>query len=354
MPKTCLTCKAVGSKDVPTLTCGACRSAVYCSEVCQKEDWKEGEHKKICKYLNVGEGAMQVRRPIHMEKLAKLDEICESIERSLDEDQKRFFKLFTESTFEGRQAAAREMKKVVRRETEHNQKALLFNSFCLFARTDSEKLRWRNSPLRVFLKFVDPNVLSGHEHDEKRITLLHDLAYLADPTRSDYSTQENQLTMGRQLIRHGADVNAPAFPNGETPLHTACHSSVTTNLDFIQLLLKEDADPNAQDQLGRTPLMYTTPFAPGAAKFMLEWSNTDVNIIDRSGISFLAVVREDVEHFSNQVALPDNPDRVKDQFVLQQWRDIEDMLVERGGGYRDHGFGVGHCCEPSIYKVVFQ
>jgi hypothetical protein len=35
-----------------------------------------------------------------------------------------------------------------------------------------------------------------------------------------------------------------------------------TNLDFIQLLFEIGADPNAQDHLGRTPLMYTIQFAP--------------------------------------------------------------------------------------------
>jgi hypothetical protein len=54
MPRTCLNCKAAASKDVPILCCGACRSAVYCSRVSQKEHWKE--HKNICKFLNVGEG----------------------------------------------------------------------------------------------------------------------------------------------------------------------------------------------------------------------------------------------------------------------------------------------------------
>jgi hypothetical protein len=56
-----------------------------------------------------------------------------------------------------------------------------------------------------------------------------------------------------------------------------------------------------------------------------------VNIIDRSGFSFLAKVRGAVEYLSDQVALPDNPDRVKDQFMLQQWREIEEMLVGRVG-----------------------
>jgi hypothetical protein len=83
MPKTCLNCKAVALKDVPILSCGACRSAVYCSTVCQKEQWKE--HKKICKSLNVGEGAMQVRYSPHMMVTAKQEEIYDQVEHSLDE-----------------------------------------------------------------------------------------------------------------------------------------------------------------------------------------------------------------------------------------------------------------------------
>jgi hypothetical protein len=85
-----------------------------------------------------------------------------------------------------------------------------------------------------------------------------------------------------------------------------------------------------QIQMSSTPL-----FAPGAATFLLEWPTTVVNITDRSGASFLAVVREAVAYvsntFSDHVALPGNPDWVKDKFFLQQWREIEEMLVERGG-----------------------
>jgi hypothetical protein len=71
------------------------------------------------------------------------------------------------------------------------------------------------------------------------------------------------------------------------------------------------------------------PDAPGAAKFLLKLPTTDANIY-RSGSSFLVRVRSTVTVFSDEVALPDNPDQVQHQFVLQQWRDIEGMLVERG------------------------
>jgi hypothetical protein len=308
---------------------------VYCSKVCQKKDWKE--HKKICKLLNVGEGAMQVRHPEHDAGVATINGAFKEIERSLGEDEMRFFKLFKESTFEGSKAAARKMKKIAARETKHNQRALLWQSLCVLIQTNSEMLLWPNSPLLVLLQFVDPNGLGGRKHHDAlllqagkiRFTTLHTLAGMADPTSINYSTQENQLTLGRQLIEHGAYVNATAYPTGDTPLHFACSSEVSTNLDFIQLLLEKGADPNAQNDLGRTPLMKTINMAPGAAKFLLEWPTTNVNITAKAGASFLGLVRGAVMFFSDKVALLDNLDRAGDQFVLQQWCEIEKMLVER-------------------------
>jgi hypothetical protein len=76
--------------------------------------------------------------------------------------------------------------------------------------------------------------------------------------------------------------------------------------------------------------MCTTKLASGAAKFLLNWPTTDVNITTRSGASFLARVRNAVKHFSNSGARPANPDQVQHHFLLQQWREIEEMLVERG------------------------
>jgi hypothetical protein len=186
-----------------------------------------------------------------MENAAGLEDAFKESERRLDDNMKRFFKLFKESTLEGSQAAAREMTTIADRQTKHNQKFLLSHSLYLLIHADSEKLLWPNSPLLVLLQFVDPNMLAGPDHEtlqegeETRISMLHQLAIVADPTSIDYSTQENQLTLERQLIARGANVNAVTFPNSDTPLHSACDSDVTTNLDFIQLLLENGADPNA-------------------------------------------------------------------------------------------------------------
>jgi hypothetical protein len=195
----------------------------------------------------------------------------------------------------------------------------------------SEMLSWPNSPLLVLLQFVDPNVLTGEEdepleEDEARETLLIHLADLA--ATSDYSTHVNQLILAKQLVEHGANVNAVSIPQGETPLHKACFSGIVTNLDLIEFLLEAGADPNAHDQDGLSPLIYTTPAAPGAAKFLMNWPTTDVNINTQSRESFMDWVRIDVKDFSDKVALPDNSDQIQDQFVLRQWREIEEMLVE--------------------------
>jgi hypothetical protein len=52
------------------------------------------------------------------------------------------------------------------------------------------------------------------QEGEARVTLLHYLTELADP--SDYSTHENQL------IEHFANVNTVSIPQGSTTLHYAC------------------------------------------------------------------------------------------------------------------------------------
>jgi hypothetical protein len=295
------------------------------------KDWKR--HKKICKLLNVGHGDMQVRTPMHTIRSIHMKELFERQESCLDEEDKRFFKLFEESTFEGSRAAAGKMTEIVKRQHKVNHMFLLFHSFYILARSKSEMLSWPNSPLRVLLQFVDPNVMSGDEdatlqEDHTRETPLHRLADLTDP--SDYLTHKNQLILAKQLIEHGANVNALSIPQGRTPLHNACYAAVVTNLDFVELLLEEGADPNVQDYIGLTPLMLTATCAPGAAKFLLKWPTTDANITERSGVSFLTLVRMDVKDFSYQIAFPFNPEQVQHKFLLQQWIEIEEMLAERG------------------------
>jgi ankyrin repeat protein len=176
------------------------------------------------------------------------------------------------------------------------------------------------------LQFVDPNVLNGNEM--MSVDPLHHLADLADPF--DISTRENHIILAKQLIEHGANVNAVAIPNGKPPLHNACHWVNVTNLDLVQFLLEAGADPNSQDHQGLTPLMHSLTNAPGAAKCLLNWPTMDADSTAQSGESFLVWVVRTVEYFSDKVVECDNPDRVQDQLLLRQWREIEEMLVERG------------------------
>jgi hypothetical protein len=326
MPKSCIVCSAVASPDILIQYCDACQSAMYCSRACQRIDWKT-QHKQICKLLNVGHGDMQLRADEHMRRSIELKEIFEASKRSLDEDGKRFYKLFEESTFEGSRAAALEMRKIAKRHTKHSQTFMLIHSLHILFRSSSEKLSWpKNSPLLVLLQFVDPNVLFRDE--ETRVSLLNRLADLADP--SDISTHDNQIILAKQLIEHGANVNAVTISQGESPLHNACHWANVTNLDFIELLLDAGANPNVQDHMGITPLMYTLSYSTGAAKFLLSWPTTDANITTRSGESFMAGVRSLITEMYDKVTHPDNPDAVQDEFLLRQWIEIEEMLVERG------------------------
>jgi hypothetical protein len=272
---------------------------------------------------------MQMRDDDRMSLAIKLK--FERGAQRLGEDGKRFFKLFEESTHEGSRAAALEMREIARRQIKHNQRFMLFHSLRFLAHSDSEMLLWPNSPLLALLQFVDPNVLSGNEdaplqEGETRQTPLHHVSNLADPF--DYSTHGNQLILAKQLIEHGANVHAVSNPRGETPLHSACYGGVVTNLDFVELLLEAGADPNSQDHQGLTPLMRTMKLAPGAAKFLLNWSTTDVNITTQSGESFLVRLQTHITTFSNLIArCPGST--VEDKFMLQQWRDVEEMLVER-------------------------
>jgi hypothetical protein len=327
MAKCCIVCRAVASLDIMLQYCAACQSALYCSRACQRIDWKQHQHKKICKLVNVGHGDRQVRTDYHTSFSLQLKVKFEEDKQLLTDGVRRFFTLFEESTFEGSLATAQSMTKFAKRQTKLVKKDMLYRSVHFLVRSsNSEMLSWPNSPLLVLLPFVDPSVLVGDEGTG--FTLLYHLADLADPF--DYSTHVNQLILARQLVEHGANVNGVSNPQGRTPLHKACVSINVTNLDFVEHLLEVGADPNAQDHLLQTPLIYTLPDAPGAAKFLLNWPTTDANVTSRSGASFLAGVRSVITDYSAEVALPDNLNVVQHQFQIQQWREIEEILVERG------------------------
>jgi hypothetical protein len=161
-------------------------------------------------------------------------------------------------------------------------------------------------------------------------TPLHCLAGISDPSKE--RTLENQYIFAKQLIDAGANVNARAqrLCYKSTPLHYACHGAHCTNLDFIQLLLDRGANPNAKNDLGATPLHNTVPGAPGAAKFLLTYSNkTDPDILTNDGRSFLAMIRTCIAKWTSQVRHPNNL-HPANLFQVKQWEEVETLLVGRG------------------------
>jgi hypothetical protein len=179
-------CSTVASLDLQLQSCAKCQSALYCSKACQRQNWKQ--HKRICKLLNAGNGVMQVRTDEHTILYLRTKEVFEEGERSLDEDGKRFFELFENSSEEGSRAAAQKMKKIAKRQTKQNQRLLLFHSLHYLILYESHTLSSPNSPLLVMLHFVDPNVLDG-----SGLTPLDNVSNLANAFK--YSTHVNQLIL---------------------------------------------------------------------------------------------------------------------------------------------------------------
>jgi hypothetical protein len=292
------------------------------------KNWKE--HKQICRSLVVGaSGSMQIKHSEQTAAYAATMRHSAFVRSELNEteDFTQFFRHFQESKPGGRKAAARVMKDIALRQEQHKKESWLHLTLFELVHVDVERLTWPNSPLLVLLECIDLTAL------KKGIQHPHLLIWLAKVMHPDshHTYYANQILLARQLVAYGVDVNAAQMPTCTTPLHTACCTSGVINLEFIDFLLQRGADPNARNHRGATPLMWTTRWAPGAAKALIDWPATDVNIVDQDGLSVLTLVREAMETISYTVDRPGNACRkAEDQSRLQQWREVEEMLVKRG------------------------
>jgi hypothetical protein len=304
--------------------CSACKSVSYCSRECQKADWKT--HKSICKELNVGD-AKQIVHANHQEKAEIAKELAEYDLSDCGPGVQRFFGLFSETQGDTDHTdTVRKMQEILHKESRYNQQNILLCSLSILWQLPSEMLKLPTSPLKVALQCVGPNMDDG-----VGATALYYLAMVSDPSKEH--TLGNQCILAKQLIKAGANVNAHAQHawNNRTPLLIACSSRNCTNLDFIQLLLDHGANPNAKDNDGATPLHSTVPGAPGAAKFLLTYSDkTDPDILPNDGRSFLALVRSSIEEWKSEARLPDNSNSEIVLFQAKQWEEVEKLLVERG------------------------
>jgi hypothetical protein len=247
-----------------------------------------------------GAGSMQVK---HSEETGN-----PAFEGLLDcfnenEDFKQFFKLFHESTPGRRRAAALEMKQIALRQHQHRMVQWVLPIVIQLSHIDVDRLMWPCSPLLVLLECMAeciPTVPLGSIHQPLWFIWLANLTH-PDGHHVCYT---RQILLAKQLVEYRVvDVNV-GLQDGTTPLHYACSAGVI-NLEFIEFLLQSGADPNARHHMGATPLIWTTDWAPAAAKVLIEWPATDVNIVTSlSGKSILAFVRMAKRNFSGTT---DNP-----------------------------------------------
>ena len=89
----------------------------------------------------------------------------------------------------------------------------------------------------------------------------------------------NDLAQVRQLIKSGADVNAPA-PDGTNALLYAAFES---NVDMLKALLSAGADPNVANHFGVTPLLQASRYGDEAAMDVLLKGGADIGKAQREG-----------------------------------------------------------------------
>jgi ankyrin repeat protein len=226
------------------------------------------------------------------------------------------------------------MKNILRLFSAQERVRVMFQSLSVLVYQASRILGLPTSPLLILLDEdfgLDPNTPFHQDSDGSSSTLLHFLAESLDPTLP--ITWKNQVILGRQLLTRGANVEGRGDCDRITALHVACSSGSLTNLDFIELLMEHGADPNALSSLGRTPLMRTVPFAPGAAKFLLTHYSDRVDSNMRAmndGKTFLTMVRECItDHEESLAEEADHESSHAVEFNLEQLREVENLLVAR-------------------------
>jgi len=90
---------------------------------------------------------------------------------------------------------------------------------------------------------------------------------------------------------------------------TALHRAVTISPELVQMLLERQADVNAQDWKGRTPLMYSAPgFDEDIIQLLLEDGGADPDLKDHKGRGFDHYLPADMEDEEDEEDEPDDDD----------------------------------------------
>ena len=171
-----------------------------------------------------------------------------------------------------------ELMKTIASKMPANDKIVFLHAMCcLLLHAKPWQVDLPTSPVKILLQVgVDANAIP-----EKGV--YNCLTLLAAQHSDKETFKKNQVTIARQLIEGGADVNRPSLEDGAgliAPLYFACSSAHCTNLDFIQLLLENGANPNQQTVDGVTPLLHSLEMAVGAAIFVLKFEHPNKVEVD--------------------------------------------------------------------------
>ncbi len=150
------------------------------------------------------------------------------------------------------------------------------------------------------IKGVNPNLQNnqgetilhlGVREGQKNVVALL-LKLKADPNILDFSgfsplclnTSDSEIT--QLLLDHGAEIDYQTNPDGNTALHFAAQNG---QLETAEVLLKNGANPNIQNEKGETPLCLALKKGEEQSGELLLKYNANPNIADRTGASPLII-----------------------------------------------------------------
>lgn len=178
-----------------------------------------------------------------------------------------------------------------------NSKSLLDNNFSeIFKAIDEQNIE-------VFKKLIS-NLDKNQKYNDE---------YGVDSTFLHYAAHAGFLPAVKILLGKGFEINHQNS-NGITPLHMAC---LKTNLEMVQLLIKEGSSPYVKDTLGRSPFMYAVETSnPVITKYFLDEHIGNTNEKDSIEISALCYA---IKNKGNQY-----------QNNLKENLEVIQLLVENG------------------------